>query len=280
MNTYPEGKDIEIEVQVIDASGEPFMDSCDATWTLTDVDDEILSKGEVKGVTEGVCKIKIESKFNTAESGRIKDMRVLYVEFSTENTELQEQTIKYLVAAKTPLVVGANSFVTLEQAQLLAETTPNMTYFKSASEEQIVQSLSASYEKIASYRFRLNTRAVMENIAFVSEVAWRPRAITDDDPMGLHSYRFKLSEVTPESYKTLPEDFRKALSKAQVLEANSQMAPTDSIEQRRRKGVILETINEVKMMFSSTTPVKENICSEAMSILAPWIDRSMRIGRA
>lgn len=280
MNTYPEGKDIEIEVQVIDASGEPFMDSCDATWTLTDVDDEILSKGEVKGVTEGVCKIKIESKFNTAESGRIKDMRVLYVEFSTENTELQEQTIKYLVAAKTPLVVGANSFVTLEQAQLLAETTPNMTYFKSASEEQIVQSLSASYEKIASYRFRLNTRAVMENIAFVSEVAWRPRAITDDDPMGLHSYRFKLSEVTPESYKTLPEDFRKALSKAQILEANSQMAPTDSIEQRRRKGVILETINEVKMMFSSTTPVKENICSEAMSILAPWIDRSMRIGRA
>lgn len=280
MNTYPEGKDIEIEVQVIDASGEPFMDSCDATWTLTDVDDEILSKGEVKGVTEGVCKIKIESKFNTAESGRIKDMRVLYVEFSAENTELQEQTIKYLVAAKTPLVVGANSFVTLEQAQLLAETTPNMTYFKSASEEQIVQSLSASYEKIASYRFRLNTRAVMENIAFVSEVAWRPRAITDDDPMGLHSYRFKLSEVTPESYKTLPEDFKKALSKAQVLEANSQMAPTDSIEQRRRKGVILETINEVKMMFSSTTPVKENICSEAMSILAPWIDRSMRIGRA
>lgn len=280
MNTYPEDKDIEIEVQVIDASGEPFMDSCDAKWTLTDVDDEILSKGEVKGVTEGVCKIKIESKFNTAESGRIKDMRVLYVEFSTENTELQEQTIKYLVAAKTPLVVGANSFVTLEQAQLLAETTPNMTYFKSASEEQIVQSLSASYEKIASYRFRLNTRAVMENVAFVSEVAWRPRAITDDDPMGLHSYRFKLSEVTPESYKTLPEDFRKALSKAQVLEANSQMAPTDSIEQRRRKGVILETINEVKMMFSSTTPVKENICSEAMSILAPWIDRSMRIGRA
>lgn len=280
MNTYPEGKDTEIEVQVIDTSGELFTSSCSAKWILTDVDGEILTQGEVEEVTNGFCKILIEGKFNNAESGRIKDMRILHVEFSAEGADLQDQAIKYLIAAKTPLIVGANSFVTLEQAQLLAETTPNMTMFQNATDEKIIQSLASAYEKISSYRFRLSSKAVMENIAFVSETAWRPRAITDDDPMGLHSYRFKLSEVTPESYKTLPEDFRKALSKAQVLEANSQLAPTDSIEQRRRKGVILETINEVKMMFSSTTPVKESICSEAMSILSPWIDRSMKIGRA
>ena len=279
MNTYPEEKDVVIEVQVLATSGEPFVNPCLASWKLTDVDGEILTEGEVSEVKDGVCKITISAEFNHAETGRIKDLRILYVEFSAEDAEIEEQTVKYLIAAKKPLVVGSNSFLTLEEAELLAATTPNMTQFLNASEDQLVQTLAASYEKIARYRFRISSTRAMEDIAFVSEVAWRPRAITDDDPLGIHSYRFKLSEVTPESFKTLPEDFRKALAKAQILEANSELTPTDTIEQRRRKGVILETINEVKMMFSSTTPVKETICSEAMTILSPWIDRSVRITR-
>lgn len=278
MNTYPEGKDAVIEVQVIDASGEPFLTACTAKWMLTDVDNEILATGEAEG-DQGVCKITISKDYNNAESGRIKDLRTLFVDFVADGAELQEQSIKYLISAKTPLVVGANSFVTLEQAQLLAATTPNMQQFETATEEKMIQSLANSYDKIVRYRFRISATQAMEGIGYVSEIAWRPRAITDDDPMGIRAYSFKLTEVTPETFKTLPEDFKKALAKAQVLEANASLAPTDTIEQRRRKGVILETINEVKMMFSSTTPVKESICSEAMTILSPWIDRSMRIAR-
>ena len=57
------------------------------------------------------------------------------------------------------------------------------------------------------------------------------------------------------------------------------LASTDSIEERRRRGVILETVHEVKQMFSSVRPANEKLTRNAMLVLAPYLDTTNRVRR-
>lgn len=278
MNTFLEDQLVTLELPVVDASGASYSGSWQASWTLSDVNGEEVAKGDLSGEGE-TMKVGIDAQYNHVESGKIKDLRSFSATLTAVQSEAVLQPVKttYLLTSSQPLIVGQNSAVTYEMFQLIAATTPKLDQLTKASEDEAVIALSNAYKKLSKYRYRLTASFPMEHIQYVSEVAWRPRAITDDNPFTYH--RFKLKDLTEKSFEQLPEDFREALALAQVYEANAILSPTDTIVDRRRKGVILETIHEVKMMFSSTTPVKEYLSTEALEVLSPWIDRSVRLTR-
>lgn len=277
MKAYPENTDLSFEVTPVDADGKTYEEDCSLKYELMDVDGKTVCSGELN---EKPFAIAIGADFNRVGEERSTDIRFLKVTFyRADGTLLSQQKLEYLLQGENPLVVGKNSFVTLEQSKLLSATIPNLEYIEKANETQLINALTESYERIARLRFRFTASMRMENVGYISEVAWRPRAITDDDPLSLTTRRFTLDEVTPETFEQLPEKFRKALAKAQILESNAVLAPTDTVEERRRKGVILETINEVKMMFSSTTPIKNSVSSKTLSVLLPWLDNSIRVRR-
>ena len=277
MKAYPENTDLSFEVTPVDADGKTYEEDCSLKYELMDVDGKTVCSGELN---EKPFAIAIGADFNRVGEERSTDIRFLKVTFyRADSTLLSQQKLEYLLQGENPLVVGKNSFVTLEQSKLLSATIPNLEYIEKANETQLINALTESYERIARLRFRFTASMRMENVGYISEVAWRPRAITDDDPLSLTTRRFTLDEVTPETFEQLPEKFRKALAKAQILESNAVLAPTDTVEERRRKGVILETINEVKMMFSSTTPIKNSVSSKTLSVLLPWLDNSIRVRR-
>ena len=279
MQAFSESQDIKLEVPVVDAEGLPYTEACLVKYILTDSDQEKLTDGELASVINK-AEITIPKQFNTVPEGQVKDIRFLTVRFSKiDGAYLSTQKIEYLINNDDPLVVGQNSFVTLEKFKLLASTTAGLTYVSKANDEEIVNALVESYERLSRLRYRLSPSMRQEHVGYVSEVAWRPRAITDDDPLGLLTRSFRLQDITPESYSQLPEKFRNALAKAQVVECDAVLAPTDTIEERRRKGVILETINEVKMMFSATMPIRQSVSSKTLSILSPYLDRSIRLAR-
>lgn len=131
-----------------------------------------------------------------------------------------------------------------------------MDSFAKADDAKITNGLRASCRKICGMRFK--------------------KHIFEVSGLNIRSLR----GISSEDFEKLPDYFKEDLKAAQVLESNELLSPVDSIEERRRKGVILETINEVKMMFSNVTPVKSQICERALSVLSPYLDRSARIGRA
>lgn len=280
MNCYPENTQICIDADVFDAAGEAYSEVCNATYKLTNADGDELFSGSMESVQTKVT-IVIGADLNEVPKGSVKDLRRLVIRFTKPEDDLlvSEQEIIYFIRSDAPLIVGDNSFVTYENYLLIASATPHLDQFGDKSKDEIVVALQEAHDRLMRLRFRLPYKTKQENVGYVSEVAWRPRAITDDDPLDLQSYKFSLEEVTPEGFKMLPEKFRKALAKAQVIEANTVLEPTDSIEERRRKGVILETINEVKMMFSSTTPVNQKICRDALRVLSPYLDTTVRIRR-
>lgn len=281
MLCYPEKNDVTLSINVLDASGQPYTEPCNAEYKVLDSEDKELTAGQAEGVVNTLS-VLVEAKFNEVASGNVKDFRRVRVKFTKpdDGALVSGQDVIFFIRSEAPLVVGENSFVSYNNYLIIAQTTPHLDYCETASEDEAVVALLEAHDRLLRLRYRLPVNYYrQENIGYVSEVAWRPRAITDDDPFGWDSYRFSLDEVTPEEFAKLPEKFRKALAKAQVIEANAVLEPTDSIEEKRRKGMILETINEVKQMFSSTMPVNTKLTRGAMSVLAPYLDTTVRVRR-
>lgn len=280
MDCYPENSQVCLEVEVLDASGKPYEEPCVLIYKILDAEGSELFSGSLEDI-EKTATLIVEAQYNACPQGKVKDLRRIDLKFQKpdDNSIISGRTLYYTIRSEQPLTVGENSFVTYDQCLLLASTIPHLDQLANSTEDQLVVALLEAHDRLMRLRYRLPITTRMENVGYVSEVAWRPRAITDDDPFGWACYRFTLDEVTPEEFKNLPEKFRNALAKAQVMEANSVLEPTDSIEERRRKGVILETINEVKMMFSSTTPVSSKLTRNAMSVLAPYLDTTVRLRR-
>lgn len=279
MNCYPENTQISIEVEATDASGATHETTCQMKFVLYDIDGKELFS-ESREVTKKDT-IVIAAEYNKITNGSTKDLRRLDIRFYDPKDEslISAQEIMYFIRSEKPLVVGENSFVTYESYVLIASMTPHLDNFASASQDAIVVALQEAHDRLMRLRFRLSMSTRQENVGYVSEVAWRPRSITDDEPLGIASFRFTLDEVTPEEFAKLPEKFRKALAKAQVIEADQVLASTDSIEERRRRGVILETVHEVKQMFSSVRPANEKLTRNAMLVLAPYLDTTNRVRR-
>lgn len=280
MNCYPENTQLAFPIEVYGKTGVPYKDTCKMEFKLLDPEGKVLFSGSNDAV-EWKTSVVVASEYNSIKPGEMKSIRRLIVHCKSleDDSLIFSDEIVYFIVSEEPLVIGENSFVTYEGYLLIASMTPNLDQLSGKTKEEVVVALRESFDRLKGLKFKLPYRTKQENVGYTSEVAWRPRAITDNDPMGISSYRFKLDDVTPEEFVKLPEKFRNALSKAQVIEANEVLAPTDSIEEKRRKGVILETIHEVKMMFSSTTPVNQKICRNAMRVLAPYLDTTVRVRR-
>lgn len=285
MDLYPENTSVKFTFEVKDASGEPLDEPCNASVRLYDVDGNVLFSGNAEEVSKSFDFVAGKEQ-NQVPRGQTKDLRRVVVRFVKPLAEGEEEPEfisseerYYLLYAEAPLTVGENSFTTYDGFLLLAANMPHLDQIAEKTKDEIVVALLEAHDRLMRLKYRLPYSTRMENVGYVSEVAWRPRSITDYNPWGAE-YHFSLDEVTPEEFAKLPEDFRKALAKAQVIEANSVLEPTDSIEERRRKGVILETINEVKMMFSNVTPVNQKISRGAMAVLGKYIDTTVQIRRS
>lgn len=276
MKTYPTSSSIEIAVPILLEDGEPYVDECSFKFELKDTHGKTLLSGEESNVYLNAI-VKIAPEYNVVPVGQIKDARSLFLTFIDTNGEIFSETkVFYFIDSKEPLTVGLNSFVTVDRGRLLASCRSNLDYISNANDEQMALALNEACNKIRKYKFRVPIYDRAENIGYVSTIASRPRSYSD---MMLSATTITLQNMTPEFYETLPENFKTALEQAQVIEANSILTPTDQIEERRQKGVILETINEVKMMFSNTAPIKSSVSNEAMKILSPWIVRTISIAR-
>ena len=79
-------------------------------------------------------------------------------------------------------------------------------------------------------------------------------------------------------FKKWPKDFQNALRRAQLYEAD-QILKGDPVGDKRRAGVVSETIGEAKMFFNARPPLRLALCVQAMETLSPYLHSSRRIGR-
>lgn len=234
------------------------------TYTVTDEDGDTLAAETVtppEGDLGSQLTVVIPSTLNHVPDSALRAARLVTFEFGADSGTYTVQH-RYAIEKAVLLVPMKNSFQTYERALLTRMDLVNADGWDSADVPAQFASLVEAHARMCrlTYKYRMNQNAVMYD---ASDPYW----VVDS-----------MAQRTVDDLRSWPDDFVSALRKAQVLEAN-YILTGDPIVQRRREGVISETIGEVKMFFQSTPPLRTPINSAAMTVISPFLYKSRRIGR-
>ncbi|MDY7537610.1 hypothetical protein RGU72_04995 [Undibacterium sp. 5I1] len=184
----------------------------------------------------------------------------------------------YIVELADPLVVGTNSFQTYAQAEFNAVSLPNLAGWDKSSESERMAALSDARDHIVQLSFtQLNSNVNwgQDSLNFVPEGTYSTNYVSNGD---MFLFNGNLALLTPLQFSKLPDKFKLALSKAQIVEADSILGG-NVVDSRRREGLLLESIGEVKQMYRSGKPLDLPVSRRALSYLSYFVTFSKKVGR-
>ena len=113
------------------------------------------------------------------------------------------------------------------------------------------------------YRYKLFTDEPFDHVEF--------EAIADIIPYGFE-------DMTKAQFEDLPPRFLRDVKLALVVEANEVLG-VESAQEKRRSGVLSDTVGETSQMFRSGRPMDTIIGNRAMSHVKRWVDTAWRVRR-
>lgn len=270
MKTYPELSAVDLEFILADANGNPIT-ATNASATLTDSDGDVLltiSNSEI--VIEDPIKISIPVNLNALGAGMTLDVRVLKVRLDTpEGVIMLKQS--YMIKGEQELVTPTNSFSTYEKALLIASGIVNLTGWNTASEELRVVALREAYSNIIRITF-----------AFDVDASSYRNKMTYDNTFDIFGSQRVVSsadwtDMTRADFDELPIEFRAALMKAQLLEAND-LIQGDVLAAKIRSGIVTETIGESSMTLNKNM-LRHAVSPVSITVLGPYIYNRTLVAR-
>lgn len=224
--------------------------------------------------------IQTSEEVNALKEETSRDIRIICLKAKTRSGAVFSLEYAYGLTIADPLTVGVNSFMTYRQAQKMAMDMPKLNNWESMSQSQRISALLEAKQRICRLAFDFGqVQLDMTKQDYVVQAAGKPRCVQVGEIFGVYGGSVKLEDLSVEDFEALPTKFRTALMQAQLAEANDVLE-VDSIAERRRQGLILETIGEVKQMFSSIIPAQMAVSSKAMSYLSRYLASGKKIGRS
>lgn len=207
--------------------------------------------------------VTIPAELNTLD-GAVREARILRTEFRLDPAgPYIVQRHSYVVEADETLKVMVNSFMTYEAAELMAEEIANIPGWNASTRETRAVALTHAFRRITRLRLKYVARDDQGRI----------------DPYATQTIDSDMwPEITLDAWLSMPTHFKRALRAAQFIDAND-LLKGDKIGEKRRAGIISETVGESAMRFDSSH-LEMGLSPLAMDALAGYIDLSIRIARA
>jgi hypothetical protein len=251
VQTFKAGVAVDIVLPLVDANGKTLY-PVSATYSLYDHNgDELLADEDVTLNLDAIAlTVRVVAAYNalavTDKTGiRVVDVTVVEADGETRHIEAE-----YGLYAINRLTLWETSFVEYYESLRLAMDRVDLSLIMSATRSDRESALISAYTKISRMKF---------SIQGLSDYVYFPDMGADD-----------IAE--------LPIAFVNALKLAQLLEANSELG-ADVIEDKRRSGIMSETIGESSMMFRPRTPLVRTLHRAAAEVLAPYISYGAILGR-
>lgn len=222
-----------------------------ASWVLTDpFSNEELTSGSVADLSTNILEVSIDPSFNVVDESIDTDPLVgrvvtLTCDVSGETLEFKEL---YAIESKDFLMKGRNGFAGFNAYLITAELTPEIAYFKRASELDKKMALDFAFKQMSK----------------MSLVGFEPYS--------------KLEDIPVEDYEKF-NDKLKLFMMAQIIQADDLLGG-NPIEDQRQSGVLSKTIGESSHFFRTAKPVDYPICQRAMKLIKGYVTFRVRIGRA
>jgi hypothetical protein len=273
MKFYPEDFDVEVVVPFTDLNGNAVTPLSLSAALYDGNDEEIVDFGSLPldaGATSR--SIVIPRAFNVLEDGALRTARILRIVIDTTAGAIR-RSHSYVVEAEQRLVQMTNTFLTYEAAEIAALDTPNTSGWNVSSEDQRKAALIEAFNRLTSIPMRYSPMTTTQ----LQQSGW-DRLIPDDFTSERYIARDQWSEITPEIFGELPAHFRKALRKAQFIEAN-ELLQGDNVAKKHRAGIVTETIGESSVTLRAGR-LDYGISQQTMAALAGYIHFNARIVRA
>jgi hypothetical protein len=200
--------------------------------------------------------------FNPVEARTV----VLSVVNAHGTIELEQN---YLVAKSRRLSLMENSFQTMAEALAEAAMIPNLPGWEGANDNARANAMIEAFLRLRRLGYRIRRTAPDFDVQALFDVS---------DIRTIEPSNWPL--MTPEIWTSgrYPEEFRAAIRRAQIVEAN-EILRGDLVTQKRRAGIMSESIGESSMMFRMDRPLDLGISDAALRCLQGYVQIRITLAR-
>jgi len=250
MQAYLGGTPVTVSIPIVDADGLPIV-AQSVEYRLIDQNETVLVARTAATFAEGdeSVTIQIPAQHNTLAPDEFRALRVVELYILTEVGTIKSE-YGYQVESDEVLVEGVNSFQSYNKAVFLSYEIPNLPGWNENTKAQRIAALIAARRNIEQLRFRYVFDAY-QNLTLASVDQWN----------------------------SLPADFKSAICRAQILEADFLLGG-DAIGEYRRAGLMSMSVGEAKQFFRPAKAIEGAVCKRAMKELAKFVSTRVRLTRS
>lgn len=229
MKSFPAGVTITLTLPIIDMNGDPVTPT-ELSYLVRDLDDEIVVAPTNLDFasTDTDADITILATFNDAAVGAAAGRTVELKIKSAAGTFVQSET--YALRPYQRLIPPLNSFLTDAAAQVMLADIPGL-------------------DALAGAEATIRQAALIEAHTRITKIPVQAAPYEMLCPVPVYD-RHTWPDVSAETFRAFNGPFKKALMRAQLHEAN-QMLTGDPMREKRRAGILSETIGESSVTFQS-----------------------------
>ena len=265
MKTYLENKDLTLTIALVDGAGAVFAAVTAQYRVLSASGAVLVAQTAVPAFVAGsTATITILAAMNLVPAGETRTAQSIEL-FLTNAGGSLVQTESYGLEKSEVLEVPTNSFQTLAGAEATAMNIPALDGWLAASSPMKVQALIEARHHLVRLRYRTERSDPTQSLV---------------DPSFAAS-DFNL--ITLAEWNVLPVEFRTALQRAQVAEANyllSGGSTRDELRQLREDGLMSMTVGESSQMFRPGKPLKFAVCREAIDYIEKFLSWRRQLTRS
>jgi hypothetical protein len=242
----------------------------EARWWVEDqTGGVVLEESAVPGsALEGdEATLSIPGANNTLASNAYRGLRLVRLRYRAPDSFAGWREVEFaydVIGLDGELVVQKNSFVTYNEALLLAREMTETESFDAASREARVATLAEAWRTLV----RLNYDLPDDYDRIMSRVTDFPGADPGD-----------IADMTAEEFLALDPLFVMAIKRAQVAETVERLGGR-SVADARAKGLLSSSIGEVSQMYRSGRPIDVGVSPRALKELRGYVVYTPRLSRA
>jgi hypothetical protein len=262
MDRFPVGATVTLEIPFVDFNGEAVTPTA-VTYTVIDENDAILAGPTVIAPPYvDAATVVINGALNTPAGARMIELQI-----TTAQGPLTADAT-YEIRSNRRLTVLTNSFQTYLQAQLIANQMPALIGWAAATEDQRTFALEEAYARLTSFAYLIRYPEYVDAQNIIS--VGYPYHITPQ----------MWPVMTLSHFGFYPLNFRTAIAKAQVVEANAVLT-SDPIRDKIHSGLASEAVGESKMVFrQGVRKIDMGISRDAMRLIQNYLDFRLTLTRS
>ena len=180
----------------------------------------------------------------------------------------------YVLAATNQLTLLENTFMSYPESLMVRSDLPQLMGWDIATDTDRQAALLVAHQAMCNlrYRYRVGQAGSQRRLSDFP-------GVSTDTAGGIWATISDIRSVLDWEWQEMPADFKTALKRAQIVEADNSLAG-DPVGEKRRMGIVSETIGESSMFFKQSPDIKLPISSAAMVHLRGFVSFSTRSARA